>query len=586
MGVPCDFHQEGYLFVVTQESELTRYRKNVALQQSMGADVRIITPDDARSMVPGLVVDDALAAVWGPTDGHVSPNDVVQAYAARARGGGVKFFEETPVTGIEVSGERVTAVQTAAGRVAARLVINAAGPQAPLVGKMVGLDLPVDPRRRHIFVTGSFPSIKHPMPLVTDTGSGFYCRSEQDAILMSPGDIGAHTEYTASVDWGMLEQTVEKAMRRLPVLEHAQIRHAWAGLHPDGAVEPYRLAVDHDVFDDVRGEGSVLGGPTKTRGERHLLAERDARGLREAGEERGVEETGGDGDHANAELGEIASDGQRHADDAALGGGVGGLADLAVEGGDGGGVDHHASLAFLVGLVLCHVRGGEPDAVEGADQVDLDRAREGGEIRGAALAVGFLRRPDARAVDEHVDGTEFRRGLCERARHLVRARDIARREERVGTQGLGHVRPRRPRQVEESDVSAASKESLGRGAAQSRGPARDHRHASHDLHRWNPPRQGVRLRGSITETHDPASLDPDHGGARRPRVIAARGPVPVMGHRGRWPSPLPGQALPGAGRRQPRPESSHRSARSAHPDTARVVLRRSPRPQGASRRRQ
>jgi sarcosine oxidase subunit beta len=232
MGVPCDFHQEGYLFVVTHESELERYRKNVALQQSMGADVRIITPDDARAMVPGLIVDDALAAVWGPTDGHVSPNDVVQAYAARARAGGVKFFEETPVTGIEVSGERVTAVQTAAGRVEARLVINAAGPQAPLVGKMVGLDLPVDPRRRHIFVTGSFPSIKHPMPLVTDTGSGFYCRSEQGAILMSPGDIGAHTEYTASVDWGMLEQTVEKAMRRMPVLEHAQIRHAWAGLRP------------------------------------------------------------------------------------------------------------------------------------------------------------------------------------------------------------------------------------------------------------------------------------------------------------------------------------------------------------------
>jgi sarcosine oxidase, subunit beta len=232
MGVPCDFRQEGYLFVVTREEDLERYRKNVALQQSMGADVRIITPDDARAIVPGLTVDDALAAVWGPTDGHASPNDVVQAYAARARAGGVKFFEETPVTGIEVSGGRVTAVQTTAGRVEARLVINAAGPQAPLVGKMVGLDLPVDPRRRHIFVTDSFPNIKHPMPLVTDAGSGFYCRSEQGAILMSPGDIGAQTEYTASVDWGMLEQTVEKAMRRMPVLEHAQIRHAWAGLRP------------------------------------------------------------------------------------------------------------------------------------------------------------------------------------------------------------------------------------------------------------------------------------------------------------------------------------------------------------------
>src|SRR5207244_8177843 len=107
-----------------------------------------------------------------------------------------------------------------------------------------------------------------------------------------------------------------------------------ARLHPDGAVEPYRLAVEHGVLDDVRGEGPVLGGPTKARGKRDLLAERDARGLGQAGEERGVEEAGGDGEHANAELGGVASDGQRRGGGAAVGGGVGGLADLAVEGGD------------------------------------------------------------------------------------------------------------------------------------------------------------------------------------------------------------------------------------------------------------
>jgi len=232
MGVPCDFRQEGYLFVITREEDLVRYRKNVALQQGMGCDVRIIAPDDARAIVPGLIVDDVLAAVWGPMDGYASPNDVVQAYAARARDRGVRFFEETPVTGIELEGRRVRAVTTPAGTIGTRLVVNAAGPQAPLVGKMVGLDLPVDPRRRHIFVTDTFGEVRHPMPLMTDTGSGFYCRSEQGAILMSPGDIGAHTEYEASVDWSALEPTVEKAMKRLPVLEHAQVRHAWAGLRP------------------------------------------------------------------------------------------------------------------------------------------------------------------------------------------------------------------------------------------------------------------------------------------------------------------------------------------------------------------
>lgn len=232
MGVPCDFHQEGYLFVVTDEATLARFRANVALQRSMGADVRLIAPDDARALVPALKVDDALAAVWGPADGHASPNDVVQAYAAQARARGVRVVEDTPVTGIVVERGRVAGVQTPAGTVATRLVVNAAGPWAPLVGRMAGLQLPVDPRRRHIFVTDAFDGIRHPLPLVTDTGSGFYCRSEQGAILMSPGDIGETTEYEARVDWSVLEQAVEKAVRRIPALERAQVRHAWAGLRP------------------------------------------------------------------------------------------------------------------------------------------------------------------------------------------------------------------------------------------------------------------------------------------------------------------------------------------------------------------
>jgi sarcosine oxidase subunit beta len=126
----------------------------------------------------------------------------------------------------------VAAVETPAGAIATRLVVNAAGPWAPLVGRMAGLELPVDPRRRHIFVTDAFDGIRHPLPLVTDCGSGFYCRSEQGAVLMSPGDVGDVTAYEAHVDWSVLETAVEKAVRRIPALERAQVRHAWAGLRP------------------------------------------------------------------------------------------------------------------------------------------------------------------------------------------------------------------------------------------------------------------------------------------------------------------------------------------------------------------
>jgi sarcosine oxidase subunit beta len=232
MGVPCDYRQEGYLMLISDEADLARFRRNVELQTSLGADVRILKPDDARAIVPELSLDDVLAAAWGPMDGHASPNDVVQAYASQARAHGVRIVEGTPVTGIELTGDRVTGVQTPEGRIETPLVINAAGPQAPLVGRMVGLDLPVDPRRRHIFVTDEFAGVRHPMPLVIDRKSGFYCRSEQRQILMSAGDVGATTEFSAAVDWGMLDQAVDKAVRRIPALEGASIRHAWAGLRP------------------------------------------------------------------------------------------------------------------------------------------------------------------------------------------------------------------------------------------------------------------------------------------------------------------------------------------------------------------
>ena len=128
MGVPCDYRQEGYLILLADEADLARYRRNVELQTSLGAEVRIVKPDEARAIVPELRVDDVIAAAWGPMDGHASPNDVVQAYAARARERGVRIVEGTPATAIETVGDRVTAVLTPEGRIELPLVVNAAGP--------------------------------------------------------------------------------------------------------------------------------------------------------------------------------------------------------------------------------------------------------------------------------------------------------------------------------------------------------------------------------------------------------------------------------------------------------------------------
>src|SRR5205823_11863925 len=146
----------------------------------------------------------------GPEDGFAGPHEVVQAFAARARERGVRICEGTLVTGVEVAGDRVRALQTNEGRIEARVVINAAGPWAARVGRMVGAELPILPRRRTIFVTDRFDGLVRPSPLVVDRASGFYCRTEGDRVLMSPGDvedIGAAPEFEVPVDWRWREVT-------------------------------------------------------------------------------------------------------------------------------------------------------------------------------------------------------------------------------------------------------------------------------------------------------------------------------------------------------------------------------------------
>jgi len=232
-GVDPGFREIGYLFLVADQADLRGFEARIALQRRLGVDVRVITPQDARELIAALHVDDLIAAVWGPEDAFAGPAEVTAGFARRARDLGARIVEGVEVTGFALDRGRVGAVETARGRIATPVAVNAAGPAAARVGRLAGLDLPVLPRRRHIFFTEPFPAIPGPVPLTTDRASGFYFRKELEQVLLSPGDaedVGADLD--APVDWGMVEETVRKAVHRLPVLEHARIAGGWAGLRP------------------------------------------------------------------------------------------------------------------------------------------------------------------------------------------------------------------------------------------------------------------------------------------------------------------------------------------------------------------
>ncbi|MBM4442037.1 MAG: FAD-binding oxidoreductase [Candidatus Rokubacteria bacterium] len=229
-GVDIGYRKIGYLSLLTDEADRRGYEPRIALQRRHGVDVRVITPKEAQAIVPAMQVDDLIGAVWSPGDGMAGPAEVTNAFARRARELGAAIAEGVTVTAIDLAARRV---RTTDGDIAAPVIVNAAGPRAARLARMVGVEVAVHPRRRHIFFTEPFPEIAGPTPLTTDRGSGMYFRKEMEQLLISPGDVeDVGDDMNVAMDRARREEAVEKAVHRLPILERARIQGGWAGLRP------------------------------------------------------------------------------------------------------------------------------------------------------------------------------------------------------------------------------------------------------------------------------------------------------------------------------------------------------------------
>jgi sarcosine oxidase subunit beta len=266
VGTPIDFHQDGYLFLLSKSANVDTFRNNVALQQKHGVDVRFVSPDEARELSPGLDTTGVKGATYCAADGVTDPNGVTIGFAKGAQAKGVEIVRECEVTGARLTGHRVTEVRTSKGDISTPIFINAAGPWAKSIGRFLGVDVPVEPERRHIFIAsppgggswddprnaGRVPKSKI---LVIDFETSFYFHREGGGLLFGMGDPDEKPGFDMTVRWDFLPKVIEVAMQRLPALTDAAVSHAWAGL--------YEMTPDHNAIigpsSDVEGFYTIAG---------------------------------------------------------------------------------------------------------------------------------------------------------------------------------------------------------------------------------------------------------------------------------------------------------------------------------------
>jgi len=229
-GVSPEFHQIGYLFLARDEEELESFKKNIEFQNRFGVPSKLLTREEIKKACPFLNVEDVVGGAFCDTDGYAGPTEVTNAIAKEARRHGVKILEKIEVISIEVSRDRIVSVTTRDGRVETRTVVNAAGPYAANVGKLAGVEIPVNPIRRQLFVTNPFDKIPRSVPLTIDHKQNFYFRREGECVLLS-GPQDEKPSFNLTTDFDSMVETAEKAMHRVPAFEKAKINRGWAGLY-------------------------------------------------------------------------------------------------------------------------------------------------------------------------------------------------------------------------------------------------------------------------------------------------------------------------------------------------------------------
>lgn len=265
-GVDPEFHQDGYLFLLNREADLARFTETARRQRSLGAPVEVIPPEEAARILPGIRTDDLVGATFCAEDGVATPAALVAGYAALARRHGVTLRRGAAVTHAAPRPGGGFCFTAGSEAWESDWLVNAAGPWAAEVGRLLGARIPVSPVRRQFFVTAPLDWIPRRMPLTIDRGTGVYLHRHSGGMLIGNSDPDEPPGFSQTPDLDYLAGVFEDAASRLPALEEAEMKTAAAGL--------YEVSPDHNaILGEVPGlPGFVVAGGFSGHGMQHAPA--------------------------------------------------------------------------------------------------------------------------------------------------------------------------------------------------------------------------------------------------------------------------------------------------------------------------
>ena len=235
-GDDIDWFKGGYAFVAYREDEEKSLQKLVQTQKQFGLNINWLDKKQLLDVAPDLNQKDLIGGTYSPDDGSASPLLATHAFYNQAVKLGAKFHFSENIESIMVNHGKICGVKTDKASYDANIVINAAGPWANHVGKLVGIDIPVTPDSHEAAITESVAHFLNPMivdirPYPGSSNFYFYQHSTGQIIFCitpSPNIWGYSVEETSD----FLPLVAKRMIDVMPRLRNLRVRRTWRGLYP------------------------------------------------------------------------------------------------------------------------------------------------------------------------------------------------------------------------------------------------------------------------------------------------------------------------------------------------------------------
>jgi sarcosine oxidase subunit beta len=233
VGEPGEFRKTGFVRIV-HPGESDALKKNVAMQKRLGANVELIDRHQLQQLEPDWQVDKVELAAYEPDSGYGDGNVVANDFLSRARDSGAAYLSKTSATSFLIESGRIRGVQTEHGSIHAPVVIAAAGPWTRPLFQSTGYDPPIETEFHQVAILKNAPTMK-PGVACIDSVTATYFRSDgSDKFLVGdfygkrPIDPDNFPQRPSDND---LEDIIDRAARRLPKLENAEVMRGVTGVY-------------------------------------------------------------------------------------------------------------------------------------------------------------------------------------------------------------------------------------------------------------------------------------------------------------------------------------------------------------------